>query len=329
MREFNGLDMKIGDIEKDSLQTFGQYKKMDIVVRFVYAEKVYLTVIEDKTYSNPHDNQLIKYYKTMQKKETIKYFTKEIPKSFTYDKEAPEINKVFYKTSIKYDIDLEACKDEKAGGWKPYFITEIAKLLEEFHDTGNPILDNYLEHIQKLKVLNTEIPYNLPMTEWVNLCKNEFPTFKLFFLKLLSETDEQIRKNTYLTDASFVASFILEYFFPNTPYMMELEVMSDRREDNKKFHLLVRFKEIANRKAKIPDTKLKKKIREQFVALTKNYFQKATDRKNAYAIANGENEEEMLKYGNTPEEIQAIADYIKQVLTVFFSACQKIKIDSD
>ena len=318
LNEFNGLSMKIGDIKKDSLKTFGQYKKIDIVVRFVYAGKVYFTVIEDKTYSSQHDNQLIRYYETMQKKGTIEYFTSKIPDSVSYDKEAPQINKVFYKTSVKNDSDLEACKDEKAGGWKPYFIVEIAQLLSEFSDTGSDILDSYLTHIDNLKNLSTEIPA-LPMEEWESI------SFEVFYKKLLSEIDEKIRGNIYFTGYYHYVSFVLDYYFPNTPYRIYLEVLNARKQDEKKkFHLLVRAEKTTEEK--VLDKELKKQIREQFLALAKDYFQKAPDQK--YAVANGKNEKKTLKYGDTPAEIEAIADYIKQVLTVFFSACQQIRFDN-
>ena len=158
LNKFNGLDMKLG--EATHLKVVKQYKKMDIIVRFNYGGKRYLTVIEDKTYSREHDNQLQKYNSELEKIQDVDV-----------------IKRIYYKTDDKDPQDIKAC-DECQPEWKYYFIEDIVKLFDGFHDTGSHILDDYISHVRAIERKVSHMSKK-SMTEW------DYYEFRTYFRKML------------------------------------------------------------------------------------------------------------------------------------------------
>ncbi len=131
---------KLADIDIiTDVKTAAQWCKIDIEVKFNVNGVKHVLYIEDKTYSEAH-NQLDGYNIKIQK----------------YQQEYV-VTKIFYKTHLVTEKDR---KETDRTGWKVYDINDIVALFEQIPSTSNVILNQYIEHITKIRnaIHNTQKP---------------------------------------------------------------------------------------------------------------------------------------------------------------------------
>ncbi len=120
------------------LQTFKQWRYIDVLVQFECGNKIHIVAIEDKTYSEEH-NQLKNYNNELSE------YVKEQKEKYKND---VQCHKVFYKTAI---IDKsEENRIMIADGWEIYDIKRIHGFFSLYSNTGNDILDDYILHISDI-----------------------------------------------------------------------------------------------------------------------------------------------------------------------------------
>lgn len=107
-----------------------QLKKIDILVTVKRQGCNRAIIIEDKTYTSEHDDQIARY-----RDEIMKLPTDVKTELCIDDKVA--IRTVYLKTGFMYDYDKQVKSDVKVGGW------QLLELLRKFRDK-NEILDDYI-----------------------------------------------------------------------------------------------------------------------------------------------------------------------------------------
>lgn len=130
------------------LTTVAQWKNIDISIWFKIDGIEQLIVIEDKTASGLHDNQLARYEKEIighngfwRNEENRKKYNSE-----RYIEKSGNVFKVFYKTNI---IDEWENKHTNDLGWKTYDIYSIYNLFRDT-ETDNEVLGYYIDYIKKI-----------------------------------------------------------------------------------------------------------------------------------------------------------------------------------
>lgn len=178
LNEFCCLKMKDGDITK--LMIRKQYKKIDVTVCFKYNDRCYLVAIEDKTFSNEHD-QLKKYNDALENKENKDDICDKFELS---DDEYNNLKifKIFYKTDDDYFKEKDICEKN---GWKHYFIDDVSKLFSGISNTGSEILDDYIEHLAITRKKVNEVSAE-PIKEW------DYRNFRTYLHKVILPEAEKI-----------------------------------------------------------------------------------------------------------------------------------------
>lgn len=155
------------DVSKISeVKTYAQYKHMDIVAD-VYSEgKKYTFVIEDKTTSSEHSNQLLHYND---------YIDSWDDQEFKY--------RIFYKTDYIEKDELE--RVDKAG-WKLFDIKTIYEVFSEFHNSNNDVLSYYSEYCKgkydQVNSVSSKALREWNFEEWHTWFRKELiPTFNREF----------------------------------------------------------------------------------------------------------------------------------------------------
>lgn len=152
---FTGNEFKGKEIKE--LKTVAQWKKIDVSIWFKASGVESLIVIEDKTGSREH-NQLDNYNKEIEKHNS---YWKGKPdyanKCNTRYVEAGKIFKIYYKTYALNEQEKQTVEENK---WRIFGIDEIFKVFSKYNSTGVQILDDYIEHIKKIKIAasNTQKP---------------------------------------------------------------------------------------------------------------------------------------------------------------------------
>lgn len=121
-----------------NLQVFKQWKYIDVLIQFECENKIHIVAIEDKTYSEEH-NQLKKY-----NDELSEYIKDQKVKKNT----EIQCHKVFYKTAVINESERNRVKT--ADGWKIFDIKRIYEFFSLCPNTGNDILDDYIAHIKDI-----------------------------------------------------------------------------------------------------------------------------------------------------------------------------------
>lgn len=164
LKKFCGLS---DDDNIRKIETWAQWRKIDITVYIDTDERNLALFIEDKSFSGEHD-QLLKYNSSIK---TIK------------DR---EIFKIFYKTSLLNSKDITATE---SNGWTAYDINRIYELFHPFIDTKNEILSQYINYISEISAATQSIykpqknDNNIDFIKWGKYYKekilpnfiNEFP----------------------------------------------------------------------------------------------------------------------------------------------------------
>ena len=150
----NTLDFsKITDVE-----VITQWKNIDVSIWFKINNEEHLIVIEDKVGSKEHD-QLEKYNNEIDLHNTYWNKRKKSKDSIRYVTNNQNIFKVFYKTNVMDNDEVERVKKQD---WKIFNIFDIYKLLENIVPTSE-LLKFYLEHI---KFLYLSAKRDFPLDKW-------------------------------------------------------------------------------------------------------------------------------------------------------------------
>ena len=130
------------------LTTVAQWKNIDISIWFKIDGIEQLIVIEDKTGSGIHDDQLARYEKEIighndfwRNEENHKKYDVE-----RYIEKGGNVFKIFYKTNI---IDEWESKHTKDLGWKTYDIYSIYDIFKNIN-ADNEVLGYYIDYIKKI-----------------------------------------------------------------------------------------------------------------------------------------------------------------------------------
>ena len=134
-------DNKFKDKTITDLTTVVQWKNIDIAIWFKVDGIEQLIIIEDKTGSGIHDDQLVRYEKEISGHTDGNVF------------------KVFYKTNV---IDEWESKHAQDLGWKTYDIYSIYTLFEDT-ESNNDVLGYYIDYIKKI---HSAAKREQPPSEW-------------------------------------------------------------------------------------------------------------------------------------------------------------------
>jgi len=147
-----------------SITTLSQYKHIDIIVDVeLHNGYKFIFIIEDKTSSLPHDNQLNEYAKTLK------------------DRKCNHIYKIYYKTDCIFKTELE---EIQRSNWLLFDIGKINSVFEEFINSDDEILSFYANNVNKKYKTSVSIPVISPtlwsFEEWAAY-------FKLKIAKIIEE----------------------------------------------------------------------------------------------------------------------------------------------
>ena len=152
---------KFKDKTITDLTTVAQWKNIDISIWFKIDGIEQLIVIEDKTGSGIHDDQLARYEKEIIG-HNVFWRNEENRKKYgceRYIENNGNVFKVFYKTNIIDEWEAEHAEDL---GWKTYDIYSIYDLFKDI-ETDNEVLGYYVEYIKKI---HSAARRELPPSEW-------------------------------------------------------------------------------------------------------------------------------------------------------------------
>lgn len=155
---------KFKDKEIKELKTVAQWKNIDISIWFKVDDIEHLIVIEDKTGTGVHDNQLAKYMEKIEEHNTFWRDEKnQNPERYLEKDDA--LFKVFYKTNIIDDWEKEYANEQN--GWKTFDIFDIYNIFKGLQ-TDNEVLGYYKEHIEKIysSASRKDIPSNWDLISW-------------------------------------------------------------------------------------------------------------------------------------------------------------------
>ena len=154
-------------------KTWAQSENIDITVDFKNNNTPCILIIEDKVGTNPHDNQLIKYMKVVEKWNSN--HKEDRPSHFVYFK--PRLLSDFEQSQIK-----EANESFKEWEWKAFDIDSIHGFFRQYAESKNVILKQYAEHIEKIheSCHCDKLPSNNDVIKWQSyfgyIIKNNIPS---------------------------------------------------------------------------------------------------------------------------------------------------------
>ena len=123
--------LKEENLENEKIEILRQYKKIDVLVILKKSKKAY--IIEDKTYTSEHSEQIKRY------KETIKNDFKE---------EINNVETVYFKTGFWFSDDYKTASDENKVN-KKIDRKNFLDILNKYRGK-NPILDDYYEYFEEV-----------------------------------------------------------------------------------------------------------------------------------------------------------------------------------
>ena len=175
-----------------NFETSAQERNIDLMVRFLINDALYVIVVEDKTYSFTHDDQLIKYKS---------YVGRKVP--------TINVKYIYYKTNIISDDER---KDIENDGWEVFDINIIYDIYSKISNVKNNILADYVNHIKKLYMdLTQELPLLVKdwnPNHWVNFYHNNdlkipngilfgYGNFRSQYIYLVFNIKDGWQKNPY------------------------------------------------------------------------------------------------------------------------------------
>lgn len=141
-------DFDVSKISK--IKTYAQHKHIDLITDVTADNNVYSFVIEDKTRSSEHDNQLDRYNKIIDSWGGAKYKYR-----------------VFYKTGYVGEDELQRINEP---GWKLFGVKEIRDTFKEFQNSENDVLAYYARYCdtkyQQTTSISSKQPNDWCFEEW-------------------------------------------------------------------------------------------------------------------------------------------------------------------
>ena len=184
------------------LTTVAQWKNIDISIWFKIDGIEQLIVIEDKTGSGIHDDQLARYEKEIidhndfwRNEENRKKYDVE-----RYIEKGGNVFKVFYKTNI---IDEWEAMHAKDLGWKTYDIYSIYDIFKDIN-TDNEVLGYYIDYIKKI---HSAARREQPPSEWGLISWHSF--FNAYHPLVCVSEEKEI--NCYQKEYYYIKFFV--FFF--------------------------------------------------------------------------------------------------------------------
>lgn len=152
---YEGYHVKPNQI--DIIKTYGQVQKMDIVVDFKIDGEDCVLIIEDKTTSSEHSNQL-KTYKTK-----VESWNEDYKKDNGKDRQSFF---VFYKT---HKIDEDERERIKDAGWIEFPFKKINEFWSRHKDHSNFLISQYVQHVTEAwnNSENTKLPSDDNVDKWI------------------------------------------------------------------------------------------------------------------------------------------------------------------
>lgn len=150
-----------------SVRTTAQAAHIDILCDFALGDEKHLLVIEDKTMSRDHNDQLNRY-------------TKEIEGRKEWKHTQGKVHLLYYKTSFLEGEERNSVTSAKGCLGAKWVIWDLSEITEFFsgikNETSSEILKQYAEHVMRVKKDLTETS-TLPISEWTfNNWKGYFDT---------------------------------------------------------------------------------------------------------------------------------------------------------
>lgn len=184
------LDKNKNDLQIESVKCYKQLKNIDVLA---IVNNVFAILIEDKTDTSEHDNQLTNY---------TQWFEKEGKKILNIENK-PELHCIYYKTGNesyyylnklekKYKNDLE--KKYPNVAFKILLRSDILNVLKEvFPSSLNPIFIDYVNHLQKIEN-QTQSYTKKSVSEWGSRA------WQGFYLALEKCLNEKLNKDIKVED---------------------------------------------------------------------------------------------------------------------------------
>ena len=149
------FNLKLKSEEITKIITYSQVSGIDIVVDCWICDVKHILIIEDKTYTGPHDNQLTKY------KEKVDKWNQKCVIKFVY-----------YKTNLISEDEHLLINQQ---GWEIYDIKRIYSIYKKLKiSISNNILKDYVQHVFELyNDLTQALPYDVSkwnLNHWTNFC---------------------------------------------------------------------------------------------------------------------------------------------------------------
>jgi len=137
--ELKSKNFKLLDVER-------QVDNVDVLLTVECEEKIYKIIVEDKTYTSEHDNQLERYKKELKEK---------------HEENAVIVKGVYYKTGFQSDLSSV----EKAG-YEKISREKMLNLMQQYADkTNNQIFISYYNYWNSKQKL-VETFETLPVVDW-------------------------------------------------------------------------------------------------------------------------------------------------------------------
>ncbi len=175
------LRLFLGNINPREIKTVKVDKQWQKIDLWITVNDTYHLIIEDKTNTGPHDNQLKKYKKTAKD-----WYKLEGGQVTDFDK---YFSFVYYKTG--YISLYEKNTAEEAG----YRVIGKTNFLNIFNcsNLDNPLISDYIQMLEK-KFKDQELVYTTPYNEIIN---DKEKWIKPFYESLKSDLNPWMRKSPY------------------------------------------------------------------------------------------------------------------------------------
>ena len=195
-----------------NIKTFKQVSSIDVIVVIETTDKHQVLIIEDKTDSNAHTNQLLKYdsyvfggplkdgkhdFKVLEtinakygkdllmipdnSQDSVRFYNFEVHRVFYKTSWITDTDKLFIKECTTLPSDFSARQEASSEGWKTFDISIINDILTPLKDNKNMLLSMYVEHINECleNLKSLEIPKDNNIISWYNYLNNVIvPYFK-------------------------------------------------------------------------------------------------------------------------------------------------------
>lgn len=172
-------------------QVPADWQKIDIVVDYKFEGKDEIFIIEDKTVSSEHDDQLKTY--------------KKVVTNWDAKRTA---NFIYYKTDFLNDVEHIKCDDL---GYKFFDINDIYEYFSKIAKTKSEVLNDYIEHIKNLYNERTYVSDNPNTKEW------NFYNWRTFFEQKIANKYDKVLDFFYgIYEGRYISSMI--YFKNNDKF---------------------------------------------------------------------------------------------------------------